>query len=226
MKKYLICFVFVTFLLPTIIFAHQPNYIDKQTQIIDTEPNISKAYYGELIGSEAVYKIHATSSLKLYVQVLSPKIESASKDFTVLIKDNRQNIIAKLSTSTEGWLSWYEDYGGDWYWQGPSFKNVVPAGTYDIVVSNSNNIGRYSLAIGEIESFPANDFFNTIQQLYSIKTKFFNEPWYGIFYGIIGRYLLSSLVILVFVLVTLIYFCARLLKKRRRSKSIYQRSLN
>jgi len=213
MNKSLVFFILVTFFVPFTIFAHQPNFIDKQIQIINAEPEISKAYYGELIGSKAVYQIYATSSLKLYVQILSPKIPNSSRDFNVLIKDDKQNIIANLSTSTNNWLSWYEDYGGDWYWQGPSFKGVIPAGAYSLIVSNPNNIGRYSLAIGEIESFPANQFFNTIQQLYTIKTKFFNESWYGIFFGIIGRYLLLSLIVLVIIIIFLTYLGVRLLKK-------------
>ncbi|MFA5651940.1 MAG: hypothetical protein WC933_01075 [Candidatus Paceibacterota bacterium] len=209
MKKYLI-FVLVFFVIPIIIFAHQPNYINRQTKVIDTDPNISKAYYGELFGAEAVYTIYATSSLKLYIQILSPKIQDSNKDFIVLIVNDKQNIIARLATSTDGWQSWYEEYGGDWYWQGPSFNNIVSTGTYNIIVSRSNNIGKYTLAIGETESFPAKQFIHYIQELYSIKTNFFNEPWYGIFYGIIGKYLLlSSIIIIVFVLV-FIY----LLKKR------------
>lgn len=205
MKKHLIFLIFTAFLLPNIILAHQPNYIDKQVQITDTEPNISKAYYGELIGSEAVYKIYTPSPLKLYIQILSPKIKNSNKDFSVLIKDGNQNIIASISTPEEEWQRWYEDFGGDWYWQGPSFNEMIPPGTYNITVSNPNNIGKYSLAIGEVESFPINNFFNTIQQLYSIKTKFFNEPWYGIFYGIIGRYLLISLVTLIIIVYFSVY---------------------
>lgn len=214
MKRYILFFIFSIFIIPITIFAHQPNYIDKQVEIIDTESSISKAYYGELAGSKAVYKIYATSSLKLYVQILSPKIQGSSKDFEVLIVNDRQNIIANLSTSTEGWQSWYEEFGGDWYWQGPSFNEVIPAGAYDIIVSNPNNIGKYSLAIGEIESFPVSEFTNTIQQLYLIKTKFFNEPWYGIFYGVIGKYLLIGLTILVFIIILALYFCVRRLKRR------------
>jgi len=214
MKKYLICYIFLTFIIPSIIFAHQPNYIDKQTQIINAEPNISKAYYGELNGSSAVYTINTTSSLKLYVQVLSPKIQNAKKDFTVLIKDDKQNIIFNLAASTKEWQSWYEDYGGDWYWQGPSLNELVPSGTYSIIVSNQNNTGKYSLAIGEIESFPPNKVFSTIRELYSIKTKFFNEPWYGIFYGIIGKYLLLSFTISLFIVISITYLFIRLIKRR------------
>jgi len=214
MKKYILSLIFITFIIPTTIFAHQPNYVDKQVEIINTEPDISKAYYGELAGAEATYKIYATSALKLFVQILSPKIQNANKDFTVLIKDNKNNSIAYLATSTEGWKSMYEEYAGDWYWQGPSFKKIIPAGSYDIIVSNSNNIGKYSLAIGETESFPVNKFLDTIQQLYTIKTKFFNEPWYGIFYGVVGKYLLLSSIILLLIIITSIYFCIRLLHKK------------
>ena len=206
MKKYLVYFTLLCFFIPVTIFAHQPNYIDGQTQIVDSEPDISKAYYGELPGDSAVYTIYATSSLKLYVQILSPKIQNANKDFNVVIKDSKQNIISSLSTSTDGWQSWYEEYGGDWYWQGPSFTAIVPAGTYDVIVSNTNNTGKYCIAIGETESFPISNFVNTIDQLYKTKTKFFNEPWYGVFYGIIGKYLLFGSLIIILILTSIIYF--------------------
>jgi len=213
MKKYLIFLTFVFFIIPITIFAHQPNYIGNEVEIINTEPDISKAYYGELTGLEAVYQIYVTSALKLYVQILSPKIEGSEKDFLVLITDDKENIVANLSTSTEGWQSWYEEYGGDWYWRGPSFSEVVPAGTYNIIISNRNNIGKYSLAIGETESFPISKFINTIQQLYSVKTKFFNEPWYGIFYGVIGRYLLFSSIILIIIVCFFIYYAKQYIKR-------------
>jgi len=54
MKKILFLICFLT---PLSVFAHQPNYVDKQLLINNNEPAISKAYYGELAGSEVTYTI-------------------------------------------------------------------------------------------------------------------------------------------------------------------------
>ena len=225
MKRCLIYFVLFCFLIPTaIIFAHQPNFVDKQLIIIDNEPDISKAYYGELSGSEVVYTIKATSSLKLYLQILSPKISGSRKDFTVSILDDKQNVIINLATSSEGWQSWYEDYGGDWYWRGPSFNQIIPDGTYKIVVSNPDNIGKYSLAVGETESFPLNKFPNIIRELYLTKINFFNEPWYGIFYGVVGKYLLLGSIILLLILIIIIWIIFHLLNKRHKNNKKYEKN--
>jgi hypothetical protein len=215
MKKYLIFLVALVFIAPMMVFAHQPNYVSQQVKITNAEPDISKAYYGELPGQSAVYTIYATFTLDLYVQILSPQITDSRKDFVVSIMDSQENIIANLSTSTENWHSWYEEFGGDWYWQGPSVnKNVLP-GEYKLVVSNSLNQGKYSLAIGRVESFPIKDFPRTIRELYLIKTIFFNEPWWGIFYGLIGKFLLGGLIIFALVVSALIFLIIRFFKKRQ-----------
>jgi hypothetical protein len=210
MKKIITSIIFL--LLPIMSFAHQPNYIENTNFIINSEPEISKAYYGELNGSEVIYEINPTSTIKLYAQILSPK-NDGQKDFKVLIIDENQNIISTLATSSENWLGWYEEYAGDWYWRGPSFNQEIPAGKYRMIVSNTENTGKYSLAIGDIESFPIKKFPQIIKELYLVKTKFFNEPWYGIYYGIIGKYLLAISIIATLIIVGLFYLIIRRLKK-------------
>lgn len=210
MKKILFLICFLT---PLSVFAHQPNYVDKQLLINDNEPAISKAYYGELAGSEVVYTIDEPSSFKLYLQILSPKIDDAKKDFEVLLVDNNKNQITKLATSSENWQDWYEEYAGDWYWRGPSFNENIPAGKYKIIVKNPNNTGKYALAIGEIESFPIDEFPTMVKELYLVKTKFFNEPWHGIFNGVVGKYLLviavlASIVALFAILLAIVIIVA------------------
>lgn len=211
--------ILLTAINPIGVFAHQPNYIGQQSEINNYEPDISKAYYGRLNGSKTIYNIQTNTSLNLYVQILSPKIENPKKDFNVLIIDNNEKIIADLSMPPNEWKDWYEEYGGDWYWQGPSLKQNVPAGFYKIIVSNPDNYGKYSLAIGEVESFPINQMIHTIKELYIVKTKFFNEPWYGIFYGIIGKYLLISFVIILIIIISSLWL---IFHKNHKNKALKQ----
>ena len=212
-------FLILTFILcgvsPICVSAHQPNYVGKNSTVFDSEPTISKAYYGELANQPTIYAIYSNSTFDMYVNILSPDIQNASKDYTIIIKDSNNNVIKTISSSSSEWTRWYEDFGGDWYWKGPAFKKQFSAGTYNIIVSNPDNIGKYSLAIGELESFPINTFIHTIKELFFIKTKFFNEPWYGIFYGIIGKYLLFSSLILVIILIFVIRLILRLLRSVR-----------
>lgn len=210
MKKILFLICFLT---PLSVFAHQPNYVDKQLLINNNEPAISKAYYGELAGSEVTYTIDEPSSFKLYLQILSPKIDGAKKDFEVLLVDSNKNQIIKLATSSENWQDWYEEYAGDWYWKGPSFNENIPAGKYNIIVSNPSNTGKYALAIGDIESFPISKFPLIVKELYLVKTKFFNEPWYGVFYGIVGKYLLLSSIISFIILMAILWYPIKLIRK-------------
>jgi hypothetical protein len=150
----------------------------------------------------------------MYLNILSPDIKNTLKDYTIIIRGDKNNIIATLSSSTSEWIKWYEDFGGDWYWKGPEFKQQFSAGTYTISVQNPTNSGKYVLAIGETESFPANQMLSTLKELYIVKTNFFNEPFYGIFYGIIGKYLLFSSEILVLILIIIIWFFVRKLRKK------------
>ena len=214
MKK--ISFVFATLLFSTFaisVSAHQPNYVENNSLVIDSEPAISKAYYGELANQPTTYTINSTSTFDMYVNVLSPDLPSTLKDYSVTISDSEGNLIQTISSSSPEWIRWYEDFGGDWYWKGPEFKQQFSAGTYNISVQNPSNSGKYVLAIGEAESFPANQFINTISELYNIKTKFFNEPWYGIYYGVIGKYLLIGSIILVIILITVIWISVRIFRK-------------
>jgi len=215
MKKniYLI-FSLLLFFSPLFVFGHQPNFVQNKSVVFDSEPTLSKAYYGTLNNQPTVYNIYSTSTFDMYVNLLSPDIPETLKDFTITIRDDKKNIIKTVSSNSSEWIRWYEEFGGDWYFKGPEFKEQFQPGMYTISVQNQTNTGRYVLAIGEIESFPINQFTNTITQLYRIKTLFFNEPWYGIYYGIIGKYLFLSSIILVFILVVIISITIRIIRKR------------
>jgi hypothetical protein len=215
-KNIFLIFAFLLFIFPFCASAHQPNYVKNKSTVFDSEPTISKAYYGELSDQPTIYTINSSSVFDMYVNVLSPDTQNSFKNYIFIIRDSNNNIIKNISNDSSPWVRWYEDFGGDWYWKGPEFKEQFPAGTYTISVQNPTNTGKYVLAIGETESFPVGQTFRTLKELYTIKTSFFNEPWYGIFYGIIGKYLLFGLIILGAILIVLVWFFVRKLIIRHK----------
>ena len=201
----------------SMVLAHQPNEVGTSTAIVDTEATISKAYYGELVGDPAIYTVVATSSFVLDVNILSPDKPGTRVDFTVMVvRADTQKTITILNDPPVAWPRWYEDFGGDWYRQGPEFKQQVPAGTYTVTVQNHDNNGQYVLAIGEDEVFPPSTALHTLGELYRVKTAYFGEPWYGIYRGVIGGYLLIASVVLLLILALLVWLIVRALRRRPR----------
>ena len=206
--------------LPVQAFAHQPNYVGNRIKITDTEPSISRAYYGELTGQEAEYKLVAQSSFELYLNVLSPYKAEAFRDFSVVVKDGKGTIIGMLNNPSVGWTRWYEEYAGDWYWQGPELRMRLSTGTYTITVQNSSRSGKYVLATGEDEAFPLGEMLHTLKELYLVKTKFFEEPWYSIYGGVVGRYLIYTSFVVLLIAAMIVWIVVRLVRKRVKSRQI------
>jgi hypothetical protein len=192
--------------------AHAPVYVGTQSNITVPDAETSRAYYGELGGSPAVYTITSDKEFELYLNILSPYIPDARTDFVVTITTSTGAPIALLNNTQSVWEKWYEDFGGDTYYKGPEFKQTVPAGTYIVTVSNTGNTGKYVLAPGEAEVFTLGGTPQTIHQVYLEKTLLFDKPWYSIFEGIIGKTLLSLAVLLIAV----ISFIAYRVRKRMR----------
>lgn len=200
------------------VSAHQPNYVDKQITIADNEPEISKAYYGELTGTPAEYTIISKNNFSMYASILSPDIVGAQKNYQVQILDSSNTVVATLNNPLVTWQHWYETFGGDWYWQGPEFKQDFPGGTYKVVVTNANNKGKYVLAIGEVESFPVSKTLHTVSELYKTKTEFFGKPWYSIFGGAIGKGLLVFVLLVFFTGCFIIWLLQRRIVKNQNRK--------
>ena len=204
LKKFLFLLILLV-LFPIFTFAHQPRITESRlTQVPD--PEISKAYYAELVGEPDVYVINASEPFDLYVNVLVPDIAGQKKDVSaVVIKDgNTENPLAVLDGPNFTWEKFYEPFGADTYWMGPEYKARAEAGTYEIRVWSSNNDSKYSLAIGEIEAFDKTEGMNALTVIPELKKDFFNKSPLGFIrspFGwgmIVMMYLLAAIVGLIY----------------------------
>lgn len=167
-----ICFVFV----PVFALAHQPR-LNKQRTTIVTDPEISKAYYGQLAGEPHFYFIKSDKPFKLYVNILVPDIEGQKTDVSFAIIKNKETespLIVADGVVSE-WKSFWEPFGRNAYLMGSEYEESVEAGDYDIVVWSSNNDSKYSLAVGKIESFNLIESARALSAIPKIKQRFFDE---------------------------------------------------
>ena len=106
------------------------------------------------------------SDFLFYTGILSPKVNDNYKWLSIEVLNENKEVIYNADGENFNWNEWYEPYARDWYWKGPEigterneeFKTsfMINAGTYYIKVFNENNIGHYSLAVGEAEFFGSN----------------------------------------------------------------------
>ena len=140
-----------------------------------------------LFRSPEYYEINSDRDFLLYVNILAPDIEGARTDFVVeVVKDDE--IIYTLDD--QNWGEFYEPFGGDNYLMGPELEQQVESGVYLIKVSNPDNSGKYSLAVGKIESFPPIEILKTIIALPKIKKDFFNKSPLTAYFNLSGLFLL------------------------------------
>lgn len=203
--------------LPAVVSAHQPR-ITTDSLIYVLDPEISKAYYGELTGEPHVYVIESDKPFDLYINVLVPDIEGQETDVSAtVIKDGN---VAKPFAILDGldveWEQFYEPFGADTYFMGPEFRTEADPGTYEIYVSSSNNDSKYSLAIGEIEAFDRAEIFNALTTIPELKKNFFEVSPIGFVASPFGW----GLIVLMYLLAGVFVFLYRLiLKKVVRKKS-------
>lgn len=146
------------------------------------EPEVSKAFYGELKGAPDYYLIVPEKPLELYLNILTPDITNFntnvfSVDVMVREGDGAGNRpVYSLDGNVAEWKRYYEPFGGDWYRKGPEAKvRLETNAVYLIRVYNRANSGRYALATGEVESFPIGEILRVIGILPVLHREFFNR---------------------------------------------------
>lgn len=195
--------------------AHQPNIVKSEKTEINN-PEISRAFYGELNGQPENFIVKSDKQFLFYINLLVPDIKNVRKDFKVEInKINSGEIrnIYTLNGENFNWQPYYEEFGGDNYFKGPEMEKQHDAGTYELRVFNPDNQGKYVLAIGKTESFSLGEIFRTIITLPILKKNFFERSPFTAYFNYTGIFLLVILIIFALVVWFIFYF-----RKRKRNK--------
>ncbi len=223
MKKVIILSVAIFLLSFQITSAHQPRIPEGNTTIV-TDPEISKAYYSELKGIPQSYSISSDTTFSLYVNIVVPDIEWQKKDISVIIvKDGEsENPFAILDGNTFTWTQFFEPFGYDTYWKWPTYKGVVSAGKYDIIVFSTNNDSKYSLAIGEVERFHFPEIMNALSLTPKIKRDFFGESPMSFILSPFG----SGLIWVMFMLAFIFWFLYRWILRSFTKNTLRKASKN
>lgn len=205
----LIAFIFVLLLVSIpMASAHQPRLdlgtsISIENPIILDDPEISQAFYGELNGKPVYYQIYSPQPFQLFVNLLVPTSPGQGGEMvSAEVTDSSGAVIMFLNGTNSTWNPYFEEFGGDYYLKGPEATLNVPAGTYNIRVFNTQNQGKYSIAIGKIETFPANEAITALFTLPLLKEQFFGKPVSTLFFEFLGIILaLGSLMVLLTLMV-------------------------
>ena len=168
-------------------FAHKPVLNDNSAYPPDApyeveEPEISKAIYSTLNGAPHYYRIQSDIDFDFYAGILAAKIGECALEqkFSFEVLDSEFHRIDLADGDNFEWTPWYEEYGKQWYWNGPEIgKNflsdrVYKAGTYYIKVFNNTNTGQYIMAIGDIEKFSFTDIVGLLFSMGDIEDEFWN----------------------------------------------------
>ena len=142
----------------------------------------------------------------LYINIVVPQLSGQRTDFMADILQGDTAVYTRMDGSRFHWIPFYEEFAGDNYLKWPEREQEVAAGEYTIKVSNIGNQGKYSLVIGKIESFPANEILKTFISLPILKTQFFNKPVWAVSEWIIWqgvlRWMAGILTLLLIILIT------------------------
>ncbi len=183
-------FLFLLLVTPLFTSAHQPQIVEEgRSAIVIEEPEISKAYFGQLTGEPHVFTLDARESFDFYLNVLVPDLPNAKKDVSAaLINPASPEIpIVVIGGGEAKWEPFFEEFARDNYFKTDEFRTRLPAGGYEIRVWSSNNDSAYSLAIGEIESFGFWDIVDAYIRIPQIKSFFFEKsPFSALFTPLIG----------------------------------------
>lgn len=222
MKKLLLSAAFLSLLFTLPAYAHQPRIVEPGMVTEILNPEVSQAFYGELKGQPDVYRIVSDKPFKLYVGLLVPDVPEAKKDLSAEITRDG-SVIRLLDGTQHEWIRFYEEFGGDWYWWGPETgpigktAELSPNGTYEIKVFSPANLGKYSLAVGEIESFPAKEIWNTLVRLPTIKAQIFNKSPLSAFTNRIGLFIFGPALGFL-LLIGLVVFGIRRIRRGKKIK--------
>ncbi len=153
--------------------AHQPRIAEGESiEVMD--PEVSKAFYGELAGAPHVYTIESSEPFELYVGILMPYSGDSKRDAQAEIRKDGE-VLEVIGGQGAGWKEMFEFFGQSRYWDGGEYKKSVGGGRYSIIVSSPDNDSKYSLAVGTIEAFDGKETLNALNLIPQLKSDFFQE---------------------------------------------------
>lgn len=186
--------------------AHQPRLdtganVSFANPIVILNPEISQAFYGELQGQPNYYKITSDKPFKFYLNLLVPASPGIPSDYiSAEVLDSSGKTIITINGTNSTWETYFEEFGGDYYLKGPEAMANLTAGTYYIKVFNSKNQGKYSIAVGEIESFPVDESLKALVTIPLMKEQFFGKPVTILFFEFLGIILALGTTMVLFVM--------------------------
>jgi hypothetical protein len=213
MKKIFIASVFIFFLSAGAVSAHQPRIVSGNDPVQVQNPEISQAFYGEVNGAPQVYEFQTAGPVELYINLLVPKNTNPDGRYSAKVVFSN-NIIGELKGDSAPWTEFFEEFGRDWYLQGPKLNMTLQkSGTYQIIVAgDKENVGKYVFVIGQKESFPLGETLNAVYAIPFLKLTFFHSPLWEFFISYFGIGLLAALA----VIAGAIIFFVWLIKRRKK----------
>jgi hypothetical protein len=211
----------VLFLSISAVSAHQPRLViganaSYENPIVVQNPEVSQAFYGQLQGQPNYYQITSDKPFKFYLNLLVPASPGMPADFiSAEVLDSSGNTIMFINGTNSTWEPYFEEFGGDNYLKGPEARADLGAGTYYIKVFNTNNQGKYNIAIGEIESFPIDETLKALVTIPLLKEQFFGKPVTTLFFEFLGIILALGSILVLF----------SMLLKSRKSEEMTQLTL-
>jgi len=223
MRKILLPALFLILAFSGNAHAHNPRVVESGAVTNIENPEVSQAFYGTLNGKSQLYFIRADKPFKLYAGLLTPDVPGATQDFSAEITQiskfvdgaaqevsidqaiglgGKKTLLSTLDGTRMEWKRFYEEFGNDWYWQGPETAPMdspvapSPAGLYEIRVSNPGNQGKYVLVVGTQEKFPPREIWNALVTMPHVKS-FFEKSPFTAFFNRIGLMLFGPMIGLV-----------------------------
>ncbi len=215
-EKLFVSFLFLSiFFVPVFVFAHQPRIV-VGTKVNISDPEISKAYYGQLNGEPHFFEIASDKKFVLYLNILVPDIEGQKKDlsFSIIKNGNVVHPTAILDGIDFSWKPFWEEFGRDNYFQGPEYRAYAEPGDYEIRVWSSNNDSKYSLAVGGTETVNFKEAINGLLLIPQVKRDFFGESPVGFILSPFGYGYIVIMYALAFVFCLIIRFIHRRLNRK------------
>ena len=202
---------------PISVLAHQPRMVTSDSITVHT-PEISQAFYAELHGHPQTYLILADRPFHLFLQLTAPNIPNARTDFRFSVTHDA-HLLQQFDGAATTWKTFNEPFGGDTYLAGPEYEETAALpGHYRIVVSSPDNLGKYVLAIGNIESFTLADWLHTLAVLPKVKSFMGKSPLTA-YCNLMG---LSVLVPLLMIVMVIIILRRSIRRWRRERQKRYQ----